>query len=249
MWVDMDDQEVSRGCLEDAWEPEETQFFRSRLQAGDIVLDIGANIGWYSLAGAREIGSSGWIHAFEPRPETVRMLRRTVACNGLEDRVRIWDVALDERPGLARLWWEPECRNPGHSYLSAGTEDGKPSPGADEALGPRESARVRTVPLDELMPEVAPDFVKIDVEGAEPRVVAGAYRALRRRQPTVLSELYPEQLARVSGSSAAAYITQMAELGYRCFLLESGKPGRRLSDFPSDAADELVSVVFEATRD
>lgn len=238
MWVDLNDRFVSKGCLQDAWESEETDFFRSRLAADQVVLDIGANVGWYSLVAARELGGSGIIHAFEPRPDTAKMLRRTVADNRLEERIKVWELALDDHDGVTGLAWEPGSSNPGHSFLE--------SPGGGYQGGPAvELARVRAAMLDSVLPDLLPDVVKIDVEGAEPRVIAGAQEALRRRKPIVLSELFPEQLKAVSRSSPAAYIGLMEVLGYHCFLLEKGRPGRRLKDFPSDAKRELVSVVFE----
>ncbi len=90
-------------------------------------------------------------------------------------------------------------------------------------------------------------MIKIDVEGAEARALHGAQRAIRRRRPAILSELYPRQLQTVSGVSPAQYIEQMKDLGYSCFLLEEGRPTRRLSGFPADLKRELVSVVFEYT--
>lgn len=239
IWLDLNDRYVSYGCLGNDWEPEETRFFESCLRPGSVVLDIGANIGWFSLVAARATGPAGLIHAFEPRPETARMLHRTIADNRLKDRIQVWEVALDDEAGERQLCWDDASRNPGHSFLAGPDAHGDPSGLA--------AARVRAGRLDDLLPDVAPDVVKIDVEGAEPRVIAGARRALARRRPVVLSELFPEQLERVSGSSPSAYIAQMASLGYGCYLLEDGVPGRRLADFPADATRELVSVVFESS--
>jgi hypothetical protein len=76
-------------------------------------------------------------------------------------------------------------------------------------------------------------------------VMSGASKALARRKPLVISELYPAQLAQVSGVSCQDYISQMSSLGYACYLLEGGKPGKRLRDFPDDVGRDLVGVVFE----
>jgi FkbM family methyltransferase len=236
MWVDLHDRYVSHGCLNDNWEPEETAFFISRLHAGDTVLDIGANIGWFSLVAAKHIGPTGVIHAFEPRPVTYSMLAKTIALNGLRDLVHLWEYALSDEAGDLMINWAANTDNPGNSFV---TKD-KTGPAGHE------SARVRAVRLDELLPDIAPDVIKIDVEGAEPMVFAGAVNALKRRRPIILSELFPDQLMKVSGKTPVQYIQQMEEYGYACYLLEGGKPTRRLKDFLQGAAGkELVSVVFE----
>lgn len=94
MWVDLHDRYVSRGCLHDDWEPEETSYFRSKLFEGATVIDIGANVGWFSLLAAKHVGHFGEVHAFEPRPGTLSMLRRTIAQNRLQSIVRVWEYAL-----------------------------------------------------------------------------------------------------------------------------------------------------------
>lgn len=235
MWVDLHDRYVSHGCLNDNWEPSETDFFVSRLRDGDTVLDIGANIGWFSLVSAKHIGSNGTVHAFEPRPETARMLAKTIALNGLKSIVQLWEYALSNQSGELQINWGANTDNPGGSFVS---KIAMPEQGL-------ETARVRAVRLDDLLPDVAPDIVKIDVEGAEPLVFAGAVNALRRRKPVILSELFPEQLMRVSGRTAAQYISQMEELGYACYLLEHSTPTRHLKDFPDNWPFELASCIFE----
>jgi FkbM family methyltransferase len=236
MWVDLHDRYVSYGCLNNNWEPEETSFFSSRLRAGDTVLDIGANVGWFSLVAAKFIGSNGIVHAFEPRPITAKMLARTIAQNGLRRIVQVWEYALSDSSGELFLNWAVNTENPGGSFVTT----------TDSQFGVvGERVRVRAVRLDDLLPDVAPDIIKIDVEGAEPMVFSGATNALRRKKPVILSELFPEQLMRVSGKTAAQYIAQMEEFGYACYLLENGQPTNRLKDFPNNYSKELASVIFE----
>lgn len=236
MWVDLHDRYVSHGCLNNNWEPEETSFFSSRLREGDTVLDIGANIGWFSLVAARAIGPHGVVHAFEPRPVTAKMLARTIAHNNLRSVVHVWEYALSDAPGDLYLTWAANTENPGGSFVTR--TDSQNYVGC-------EKARVRAVRLDDLLPDVAPDIIKIDVEGAESMVFAGAVNALRNGKPVILSELFPEQLMRVSGMTAAQYIAQMEEYGYACYLLENGYPTDHLKDFPEKVRKELASVIFE----
>jgi FkbM family methyltransferase len=238
MWIDLHDRYVSHGCLNNGWEPEETSFFISRLRAGDVVLDIGANIGWFTLVAAKHIGPAGQVHAFEPRPETARMLKRTIADNNLQSMIHVWEYALSDKAGELYLTWGSNTDNPGGSFLS-GTQ------GSDIRPAGHDAARVIACRLDDILPGIAPDIVKIDVEGAEPMALAGAKEALARKRPTILSELFPSQLKNVSGRTVAQYISQLEEHGYGCYMLEHGRPTHRLKDFPANITKDLVSVVFE----
>lgn len=238
MWIDLHDRYVSQGCLNNSWEPEETAFFVSRLRSGDIVFDIGANVGWFSLVAAKHVGSTGKVHAFEPRPETAQMLKRTIAMNGLRSIVQVWEFALSDQADEIRLQWESDTNNPGHSFLAS---KGK----RHDTLAAHDSAKVISCRLDDVLPEVAPDIIKIDIEGAEPLALAGAKSAILRKKPVILSEIFPDQLRKVAGVTTAQFIEQLEAYGYGCYLLEDGKPTRRIKDFPSDVKKELVSVVFE----
>lgn len=233
MWVDLHDRYVSHGCLNNNWEPDETSFFISRLREGDTVLDIGANIGWFSLVAAKHVGPNGCVHAFEPRPETAKMLARTLSMNNLRKIISLWEYALADTAGDLSLTWGRNTENPGGSHIAYGD------------MPDHETVTIRAVRLDDLLPEVTPDVIKIDVEGAEPMVFAGAENALLRGRPVILSEIFPQQLENISGRTAAQYIQQMEMVGYQCYLLENGRPTRRLHDFPTGYGRELASVVFE----
>ena len=105
LWLDLADSYVSCGCLYNSYEPLETAFVAANLGEGDVFLDIGANIGWFTMLATTLIGEKGQVHAFEPRKPTVDYLRRSVTLNGLDAIVTVYDVGLDEtgtRP-LSRL--------------------------------------------------------------------------------------------------------------------------------------------------
>lgn len=236
-WIDLHDRCVSYGCFNNNWEPSETAYLASRLEPGDTFLDIGANVGWFTLLAAKHVGPNGAVHAFEPRPQTRHMLKRTVHDNRLQNYVTVWPYALGDRPGRLNLVWRRGTENPGNSFLSFHSN-------IDPAY---EAVQVDVRVLDDLIPDAInfPDVIKIDVEGAEPLVFNGAKKALAKKKPSILSELYPEQLMSVSGMTPAQYIQQMEEYGYKCYLLENGKPGRHLQDFPDEANQDFVSILFE----
>jgi FkbM family methyltransferase len=231
IWLDLMDDYVSRGCLLDAYEQAETGLLKQYLKPDHVFLDIGANIGWFTLLASTIIGQQGHIHAFEPRRPTVDYLRRSVAANGLEAMVTVHDLALDRAAGAQRLGWAKGTRNPGHSKLTDGSE---------ETL---ETIAVQAATLDELALGGV-DFIKIDVEGAEMRVFEGAIRTIDTNRPIILSEIFPEQLHRVSGVTAQDVFSWFASRGYRGLIADRERTGEEISAFPGDWKRELLNVIF-----
>jgi len=185
IWLDLGDDFVSRAALMDSYETLETGVVSALSQKGDVFLDIGANIGWYTLLASTLVGRAGHIHAFEPREPTLGYLRRTIAMNRLQSMVTVHDFGLGDVGGEFLLGWAHGSRNPGSAHLV----------GAESPQIEADKIQIKT--LDALnMPKI--DFIRLDVEGAEPRVIAGGRKAIETRCPIILSELYPEQL-RVDG--------------------------------------------------
>ncbi|MBR0650844.1 FkbM family methyltransferase [Roseomonas terrae] len=218
LWLDLADHGVSLGCLRGAWEPAETDFILTVLEPGDGFIDVGANIGWFSILAAQAVGPQGRVHAFEPRADLSRRLRQSVADNGFDERCRIEAIALGAEEGAIELAWAPDERNPGHSFLVPGA-----MPEGAVSLG-----RVPVRPLDALGIEGPVRLIKIDVEGAEPLVLRGAQALIARDRPVLLVEVFPHWLSRVSGTTAEALLTQLREWGYRLFHLGESGIGREL---------------------
>lgn len=140
--------------------------FLDELEGGDVVHDVGANTGLYSLFAATECGD-GEVVAFEPYPPNLELLRRDVARNGLRN-VDVVDVALSDSPGRT------EFGRPDEEYAGYGTY-------SMQVDGTGATVDVPTTTGDRLIADgvvPAPDVLKIDVEGAEPLVLDGFERAL-----------------------------------------------------------------------
>lgn len=229
MWIDLGDRYVSLGCLLDRYEMVSTQFVRGILREGDVFVDVGANVGWYTLLAASIVGESGKVHAFEPRSETVIRLEKTIALNSLGDRVTVHRCGLADADADGLLVWARSTDNPGGSHLSGEIPSGM--------LGERVSLET----LDGLaLPRL--DFLKIDVEGAEMRVFAGGRRTIERCRPTILSELGPEMLARVSGASTDEFFGYFAGMGYRCHIVDHERLGEEIRSFPGDYGKPLLNL-------
>jgi FkbM family methyltransferase len=236
IWLNLADSFVSQGVLGGEWEASETHYMRSRLGQGDIALDIGANIGWFTLVAADVVGEEGHVHAFEPNPTVLHYLVRTIIENDLQRRVTthdtaLWDIAEERFVGTVN-----DDYNLGHAWLL--------HPG-EEAMQGVESAKARCDRLDDVLPGLRPNFIKIDIEGAEPRALRGGSEMISAAKPIILSEVYPAQISRVSGSTSGEFIADLQSLGYDCWLLERGEPVIKIDDFPPGGGRELISVAFE----
>src|SRR5262245_31453918 len=143
----------------------EDDIFVQNIKPGQRVLDVGANVGLYTLLFAKLVGPTGSVIAFEPGPVSCGLLRRNVAINGY-NIVTVENAAVSDRSGEVDLF---VCRTGESDNRIAGTL-------VDHDA--RDRMRVRCVTLDECVTEPV-DFIKIDVQGAEFLVLRGAEKTLR----------------------------------------------------------------------
>ncbi len=235
LWVDLADRFVSLGCLLDDYEPSETRFILSGLAPGDIFLDIGANVGWFTILAADRVGPTGRVHAFEPRAETARLLDRSIGDNGFGDRVRLHVTALGAENGESRLLGSETSTNLGGFRLARD---------AGETFPRMTSEIVTLTALDSLAVEAPVRLIKLDVEGAEPQVLEGARKLIARDRPLILSEIHAPALRHVSGMEPAGYAALIADLGYRIHFLADGKPGDPIEDAGRLDGPHPVNVVL-----
>jgi FkbM family methyltransferase len=148
---------------------------RALVRPGATVWDVGASIGFFTLALARLVGSEGLVVAFEPDPAAAALLRRHLGLNRIANvdvrQVAVWSAAGDLRFGIA-----PDDRGRTHGRVGYGAE------------------HVAAVTLDEALAfGPPPSVVKIDVEGAEEEVLHGATRLLAEHAPIVVCEVHLER--------------------------------------------------------
>lgn len=158
-----------------------TSLVRALIRDGDTVIDVGANLGEYTLLAAKCVGPKGQVLAFEPHPETYDLLSRSVTSNGL-DNVALCRIALSDVSGHAYLE-TPNAANSGQVTLTAQMLDESRNGHLLEVQCDRLDAIVER----EHITHVA--LVKLDVEGFEPAVLRGAERLLARDKPLVFWEV------------------------------------------------------------
>jgi FkbM family methyltransferase len=159
------------------FELKELEFVQKYLRPSDLVLDIGANVGLYSVLMGVAVGGTGRVFAFEPSPANVLRLRKNLQRNHLES-AQVFPCALGEQDGQLALHLAQDPAYPSLVEVESGL-----SSGADITV---EVCRLDGVWEKLGRPMVA--FAKIDVEGAEMAVIQGASHLLRACKPTLLIE-------------------------------------------------------------
>ena len=191
------------------FEPLETALFKRAVMPGSVVVDLGANIGYYTLLAARGAGASGRVFAFEPAPDNLRLLRRNLAVNGYSN-VTVVPKAVAAESGRARLYLSERNLGDHRIYDS---QDGRPS------------VDVPQVSLDEFFGEAggAVDVVKMDIQGAEPGALRGMRAVLERSRELVLfTEVWPHGMTRFGGDPRA-FLEELAAQGFRGFDVSEAK--------------------------
>ena len=171
------------------------------LRRGDVLIDVGANSGVYTLKGARLVGGDGAVLSLEPNPDLLRVLKRNTGRNRLNN-VRLRGLAAAEECREFRFF---EIDNKPNSFSLVSRGDGTAS------------FSVLAVDLDSLVRWEGirrVDVIKIDAEGAEDRVLAGASAIIREHKPVIIAEV------------TRAGLSVLPD-GYRAFRL-SGSPNKLL---------------------
>ena len=190
------------------WEAPLYDRFKAALRPEMTVLDVGASFGLFSIAAARVVRRPGRVFAFEPAAASAAALAAHLRLNGVAERVEIVSVALAGASGRATFWEQ------GTGFLSSLVEAAARQ---DEHLltEPVAARSVRTATLDDFCRDrgVAPDLVKVDVEGAEAAVLRGARQVLRRRAAVLFLEVHHDLLER-TGDSVADVFGELEAAGW-----------------------------------
>ena len=224
--------EMSRSIfVSGLYDPNELSLLKQILKPGMTFVDVGANVGLYTLFGARCVGPDGRVIAIEPSRREVGIVRGQVALNGLQN-VTLLPIAVSDREGEAELLVAP-LEKSGHNTLGAF--------GFDTVLDHRERVEMRR--LDDVLREQGVervDVIKMDIEGAEEAALRGAVETLRRDGPVLFLELSHRSLQHQK-SSSARLLGLLAELGYNVHGYEAstGLP----SPEPRECSEENVVAV------
>jgi len=146
-------------------EPDVRKVFCSLIRKGDIVVDVGASIGLYTLLAAKLVGSDGFVYAFEPDPVRFSKLLENVKLNNFKN-VKAFDIALSNRKDYIKITYH----HPRKGFVKG---------------------VVKALPLDIF--KIEPDVIKIDVDGAEVEILEGMRETIENYRPTIICEIHPDE--------------------------------------------------------
>jgi FkbM family methyltransferase len=172
-----------------AYEPFQSAVVLQNVRLGDVVVDVGANIGYYTLLLARHVGPQGKVYAFEPDPANFALLKRNVERNGYSNVVLV-PKAVADRNGAAQLFRSRD--NQGDHRLHAACEE-------------RPAVDVETIRLDDYFTDasVRLSLIKMDIQGAEGQALAGMRQVLARSpEVRIVCGFWPHGLHRAGDSAA-----------------------------------------------
>jgi FkbM family methyltransferase len=187
----------NHGCWLGSYELSKQKRFAAVIAPGTVVYDIGANVGFYTLLAAELVSPAGRVIAFEPLPRNLRYLEQHVSQNNLSN-VDIIPAAVAAQSGDA-FFDDKHGASMGHLSVAG-------------------SLVVKTVRLDELVASgriPAPDTMKIDVEGAEEQVLAGAAGLLSSKRPTIFLATHGDHLREVC-------LQLLTQYGYSIVAIDGG---------------------------
>ncbi len=224
----LSDSHVGWALAAGEYDSSQAQLIRAHVRPGFHCLDLGANIGPFTLQMGAQVGPGGAVYAFEPYPKNFQLLQRNISANGMDRWVKAFPVAVHSEPGKIRLFFD-NLTSFGYWAVFTSAEE------QDGSLGSIEVERVR---LDDLIAaDEKIDFIKMDIEGAEVAALKGMRRILTAWHPTISLEFNPLMLKTGGGVEPRAVLDQLRGLGYRLVQLD-----RLLAGDSSEFEDSAICV-------
>ena len=191
------------------YEPDEIEFAKNSIHKGDVVLDIGAHIGYYTLLFANLVGEQGKVYAFEPDPDNFALLKQNVELNGYSNVV-LKQAAVSNQKGETRLFLCDYNKGMHRLY------DSKHS---------KRSINIEVLRLDDYFSDYGGkiNFIKMDIEGAELSAVQGMSSLLRKNgHVTIVTEFIPANI-KGFGAEPEQYVSLLVDSGFSWYDLSYKK--------------------------
>ncbi|MGN6267196.1 MAG: FkbM family methyltransferase [Ginsengibacter sp.] len=196
----------------DGFEKDEIQFLKSNLKPGDIFVDIGSNVGLFSLVASKIVGANGFVHSFEPTPQTFARLQKNIALNGFIN-IKAKNIGLSDEKGKLDLQISENGFDAWNTFAKK----------ENKRFQHKVSIEVSTI--DDELTEIDKSrisFMKIDVEGWEKFVLKGGTSFFRNYSPVVMVE-FTETNTFDAGYFVQEIYDIMVEFGYRWFRNKNGQ--------------------------
>jgi len=207
----MPDDYIGAGIIKGrSYEPHVTQTIRRVLRRGDVFVDLGANIGFFTFLAASLVKQQGKVMAFEPNPQNVQLMYSTLLVSA-GFNIKIYPFAVSDSAGIVK-------------FVTVGSNGGVVN---EHVIDPSTNEKqehnllVQTVVLDDVLKdEPRIDLIKIDIEAHEPAAVRGMEKLLRKHRPKLITEFHPWALKLNNKEPPAGYLEQLYALGYRLSIIE-----------------------------
>ena len=208
MYVDSRDTGVAPYLLEwGYYEKNETELFKKIVKKGMVILDIGANIGYYTLLAARLIGAEGKVYAFEPDPYNFSLLNKNVKINGYNNVTTV-QKAVFSQSGKMQLFLDKNNLG-GHSLSKANVNKSNST-----------STEVTSIDDYFINSKQKIDLVKMDVQGLEMKVIEGMDNVIKEnKEIQIILEFWPWGLQN-AGSSSPTLLNKLGEYGFTLYDIE-----------------------------
>lgn len=179
-------------------EPTATDIFIDHINSDNIVLDIGGHLGYFSCI-AGELAKNGYVHVFEVDPKCLSLIRKNLEINDL-DNVLVHNYAVSDSKEIVKI---PQSKNPNPNLII----NANPSNNYIE---------VESVVIDDFLAQnnIRPDFIKIDIEGAEWKALRGMKKTLEYTNATILVEIHVNNLRNIFNADYKEIIRLLLDSGY-----------------------------------
>jgi FkbM family methyltransferase len=221
IYVATDDNFVGLALARDSqYEPEVTNILKNILKSGGVFVDIGANIGYFTLLAAQIVGTSGRVFAFEPNKRNCALLWLSSTENNYQN-IEVFPVAASHNAqDIVLQVTGSNGRILPHSELLAD----RISALTHDMILPPSHFSTKTVEVDTLLHDVDRiDVIKIDVEGAEPFVLAGMQAVIQKHRPIIITEFSPAGITQTTHQAPEGYLQQLRKLGYDLHMITKEK--------------------------
>lgn len=232
-------QRLMRETLErgESYEVDTSRLLLTALRPGDLFMDIGAHVGYFSILGAVAVGPEGHVIAVEANPDNAEQLSGNLLENGFTHVVH-HQAAAGAKPGLATFFLNSD-NDGGHALWEVGRHPWNKQSRVDD-----QKLEVEVTTLDVLAKGMTPRAIKIDTEGAELDILRGAPELLARHPDFIVCEANRFGLKQMGGSEEDLRAL-MKSYGYRCYYINSKAPWFvALEEGQYVQSDEIFNLLF-----
>ncbi|MEK7546604.1 MAG: FkbM family methyltransferase [Patescibacteria group bacterium] len=202
--------------------PFETDLIESSVKEGNIFVDIGASIGWFTLLASRKVGTAGKVYAFEPDPRNLELLEKNIKTNNANNIIVVPKAASD-RAGSHSFFIRGKGQWGRSSFFDPDSDPERlalPYIKGKDTTGFSEKTEIEMIKLDDYFKGKKVDVIKIEINGAEALAQAGMLDLIRANRDIKIFSKFSPILVAATGSSPRGYLDVFAGLGLQIFDID-----------------------------